>query len=63
MAILITGGAGYIGSHMVLAALERGEEVVPVWTETERRPLSPKKALVKSEWRWLQQNASVREPA
>ena len=28
MAILITGGAGYIGSHMVLAALERGEEVV-----------------------------------
>jgi UDP-glucose 4-epimerase len=28
VAILITGGAGYIGSHMVLAALERGEEVV-----------------------------------
>ena len=25
---LITGGAGYIGSHMVLAALERGEKVV-----------------------------------
>src|SRR5258706_8995987 len=28
MAILISGGAGYIGSHMVLAALDRGEEVV-----------------------------------
>lgn len=28
MAILITGGAGYIGSHMVLDALERGEDVV-----------------------------------
>jgi UDP-glucose 4-epimerase len=28
MAILITGGAGYIGTHMVYAALERGEEVV-----------------------------------
>jgi len=28
MSILITGGAGYIGSHMVLAALDRGEEVV-----------------------------------
>lgn len=28
MAILITGGAGYIGSHMVLAAIERGEDVV-----------------------------------
>jgi UDP-glucose 4-epimerase len=28
MSILITGGAGYIGSHMVLAALERGLDVV-----------------------------------
>src|SRR5689334_10626228 len=28
MSILITGGAGYIGSHMVHAALERGFEVV-----------------------------------
>jgi UDP-glucose 4-epimerase len=28
MSILITGGAGYIGSHMVHAALERGLEVV-----------------------------------
>lgn len=28
MAILITGGAGYIGSHMAYAALERGDDVV-----------------------------------
>jgi UDP-glucose 4-epimerase len=28
MAILVTGGAGYIGSHMVLELVDAGEEVV-----------------------------------
>jgi UDP-glucose 4-epimerase len=28
MAVLVTGGAGYIGSHMVLALVEAGEDVV-----------------------------------
>ncbi|MDF2601416.1 MAG: GDP-mannose 4,6 dehydratase, partial [Methylobacterium brachiatum] len=26
MAVLVTGGAGYIGSHMVLALLDAGHE-------------------------------------
>src|ERR1700733_12840934 len=30
MAVLVTGGAGYIGSHMVYALIDRGEEVVVV---------------------------------
>ena len=28
MSVLITGGAGYIGSHAVLECLDRGEDVV-----------------------------------
>ncbi len=28
MTVLVTGGAGYIGSHMVLALVDAGEEVV-----------------------------------
>jgi UDP-glucose 4-epimerase len=28
MSILVTGGAGYIGSHMVLALVESGERIV-----------------------------------
>ncbi|CAN1536110.1 GalE UDP-glucose 4-epimerase [Rhabdaerophilaceae bacterium] len=30
MAVLVTGGAGYIGSHMVLALRDRGEKVVVI---------------------------------
>ena len=30
MAVLITGGAGYIGSHMVLGLLDNGEDVLVI---------------------------------
>jgi UDP-glucose 4-epimerase len=30
MAVLVTGGAGYIGSHMVLALIDAGEEVIVI---------------------------------
>ncbi len=45
MAILITGGAGYIGSHMVYALLDRGEDVVVLDNlSTGNRGLVPQEA-------------------
>lgn len=47
MAILVTGGAGYIGSHMVLALADRGEQVVVIDNLSTGHPwaLAPNVAL------------------
>ena len=37
MAILITGGAGYIGSHVTVELISAGYEVVSVSQETTER--------------------------
>ena len=48
MAILVTGGAGYIGSHMVLELVEAGETVVVLDNLSTgfRWAVSPKAKLV-----------------
>lgn len=41
MAILVTGGAGYIGSHTVLTLLERGDDVVVIDNLSNSSQTSP----------------------
>ncbi len=48
MALLVTGGAGYVGSHMVLALIEAGEQVVVLddLSTGLKRAIHPKARLV-----------------
>jgi len=39
MTVLVTGGAGYIGSHMVRELVDAGERVVVLDNLTTRRPV------------------------
>ena len=38
MSVLVTGGAGYIGSHTVVELLNRGEEIVIVDNFSNSKP-------------------------
>lgn len=38
MAILVTGGAGYIGAHTVVELLNKGEEVVIIDNFSNSKP-------------------------
>ena len=38
MSILVTGGAGYIGSHTCVELLEKGEEIVIVDNFSNSKP-------------------------
>ena len=51
MAVLVTGGAGYIGSHMVLALTDAGEETIVLDNLTTgfAWAISPKATLVKGD--------------
>src|SRR6185437_16432619 len=51
MSVLVTGGAGYIGSHMTYALVDRGEDVVVLdnLSTGNRSLVSEKAALVEGE--------------
>ena len=38
MSVLVTGGAGYIGSHTVVELLNRGEEIIIVDNFSNSKP-------------------------
>lgn len=63
MAILVTGGTGYIGSHTVLELLEAGEEVVVIdnLCNSSRESLSRVEALTKKKVTFYQVDILDRE--
>ena len=63
MSVLVTGGAGYIGSHTVVELLERGEEIVIVDNFSNSKPemLDKIKEITKKDFKFYEVDLLDRE--
>ena len=63
MSVLVTGGAGYIGSHTVVELLNRGEEIVIVDNFSNSKPemLDKIKEIIKKEFKFYEVDLLDRE--
>ena len=63
MSVLVTGGAGYIGSHTVVELLNRGEEIVIVdnFSNSKTEMLDKIKEIAKKDFKFYEVDLLDRE--